>query len=154
MLVPFWFNVARIVIPFCFMLVLFCFNLVGFVFNLIQFGSILLNFTIFSRMFTQFYSEFQISSKNDEKPVNWKCSKPLAWRKLHWSPHNLRFVSALLAEFPSCPNCLPVSGNLHAGGLPSFMQGFYCMFNLLVVQRFYSKSEFEVHVIEISRKNE
>ena len=44
-----------------------------------QFDSSLLNFV---QVFAKFHSillEKTISSKNDEQPVIWKCSKPLAW---------------------------------------------------------------------------
>ena len=36
----------------------------------------------------------------------------------------------------------------------NFMQGAYCMFNLLVVQRVYSKSEFRVRLGEVSNQFE
>ena len=50
-----------------------------FLLNLTQFHSIPLMFTHFFAKFHSILLKIQISSKNDENAVNWKCGKPVVW---------------------------------------------------------------------------
>ena len=47
-----------------------------------QFDSISLNSTHFFAKFHLILLKIQISSRNDENAVNWKCGKPVVWRLL------------------------------------------------------------------------